>query len=49
MKYEYITVLTFDVDTINIMYTQGWEPMFSSVAKEYIVFTLRREIVDEQK
>ena len=50
MKYEYITIIVYDIDRINEMYAKGWEPMFSSDTKEeYMVFTFRREIVDEQK
>lgn len=52
MKYEYRTVIVydrFDVASINVMYKKGWEPMFSSAAKEYIVFTFRRKIADEQE
>ena len=49
MKYEYTTIIVYDIDRINEMYTKGWEPMFSSNTKEYMVFTFRREIADEQK
>lgn len=52
MKYEYKTLIIYErfgEANINVMYKKGWEPMFCTAAKEFIVFTFRRKIADEQE
>lgn len=50
MKYEYKTLIVYEPPVgINSMYEKGWEPMFCTAAKDYIMFTFRRKIADEQE